>query len=91
MKQYKITNYLEKRIFWPAAICSPFFAADMDFDYINELLEDECWLERVQGSDFLNQCSSDSSNVLNSPFGWSPSDTFYLRLVRPTKATNRGV
>uniref|UniRef100_A0A7N0ZW85 Uncharacterized protein n=1 Tax=Kalanchoe fedtschenkoi TaxID=63787 RepID=A0A7N0ZW85_KALFE len=61
----------------PAAIHGPSFASDMDFDYMNELLGDGCWLETVQGSDFLPQCPSDSNNLLNSPFHlWSPSDTF---------------
>ncbi|CAM8973137.1 unnamed protein product [Rhodiola kirilowii] len=62
--------------FSPAAIHGPSFASDMDFDYVNELLGDGCWLETVQGSDFLQQCPSDFGNLSNSQFLWSPSDTF---------------
>ncbi|CAM8942214.1 unnamed protein product [Rhodiola kirilowii] len=67
---------MDDGIFSPAAIHYPSFASDMDFTYMKELLEDDCWLETVQGSDFLQQCSSDSSNMLNSPFLCSPSDAF---------------
>lgn len=45
--------------------------ADMDFEYISELLGDECWLDTVQRSDFLNQSSSDLISAFNPAFVWS--------------------
>uniref|UniRef100_A0A7N0UT24 Uncharacterized protein n=1 Tax=Kalanchoe fedtschenkoi TaxID=63787 RepID=A0A7N0UT24_KALFE len=67
---------MDDGIFSPAAIHGPSFASDMDFDYMNELLGEGCWLETVQGSDFSQQCPSDSNHLFNSSFLWSPSDTF---------------
>ncbi|GFY86296.1 plant regulator RWP-RK family protein [Actinidia rufa] len=47
-------------------------SANMDLDYIDELLLEGCWLEMetTQGSEFLNRSPSTSSPLFDSSFIW---------------------
>lgn len=47
----------------------------MDFDYMDELLLDGCWLETTDGSEFLNLSPSNSAAFFDSSFAWPASDT----------------
>ena len=42
----------------------------MDFDYMDELLLEGCWLETTDGSEFLNPSLSNSAAFFDSSFMW---------------------
>ncbi|KAL4273045.1 hypothetical protein GQ457_13G020630 [Hibiscus cannabinus] len=48
---------------------------EMDFDYMDELLLDGCWLETTPGSDFVNPTLSLSNNFFDPPFTWPNSES----------------
>ncbi|TYI42796.1 hypothetical protein ES332_A01G123700v1 [Gossypium tomentosum] len=47
----------------------------MDFDYMDELLLDGCWLETTQGSDFLNPTLPFSNNFFDPAFAWPTTES----------------
>ncbi|KAM7252995.1 hypothetical protein ACFE04_025613 [Oxalis oulophora] len=53
-----------------AAVYSPLPDSAMDFDYINDLMLDGCWLETTDGSEFLQLSPSSSAAFFDPPYIW---------------------
>ncbi|KAJ4827498.1 hypothetical protein Tsubulata_027978 [Turnera subulata] len=53
----------------------PAESAHMDFDYMDELLLEGCWLETTDGSEFLNLSPSNSAAFFDSSYVWPASET----------------
>ncbi|KAE8654086.1 Protein NLP4 [Hibiscus syriacus] len=66
---------MEDAIFSPVAMLGGPPDSAMDFDYMDELLVEGCWLETTPGSDFVNQSSSFSSHFFDPSFTWRTSDS----------------
>ncbi|KAJ6336432.1 hypothetical protein OIU78_012932 [Salix suchowensis] len=62
----------------------------MDFDYMDELLFEGCWLETTDGSVFLNPNQSNSSAFFDSSFMWpSPEINHGDSISSPSQKSNR--
>ncbi|KAG5250227.1 protein NLP [Salix suchowensis] len=62
----------------------------MDFDYMDELLFEGCWLETTDGSVFLNPNQSNSSAFFDSSFMWpSPEINHGDSVSSPSQKSNR--
>ncbi|CAK7346027.1 unnamed protein product [Dovyalis caffra] len=69
---------IEDGVLSPGTMLGPMVDSAMDFDYMDELLLDGCWLETTDGSEFLNP------SLPNSAAFFDPSFT------RPTPEINNG-
>ncbi|KAJ6684616.1 PROTEIN NLP8 [Salix purpurea] len=62
----------------------------MDFDYMDELLFEGCWLETTDGSVFLNPNQSNSSAFFDSSFLWpSPEINHGDSVSSPSQKSNQ--
>ncbi|KAK6277836.1 hypothetical protein POUND7_018159 [Theobroma cacao] len=66
---------MEDAVFSPGAILGgPSYSA-MDFDYMDELFLDGCWLETAEGSEFLTLSPSSSNAFFDPAFMWPTSES----------------
>ncbi|XP_048129923.1 protein NLP4-like isoform X2 [Rhodamnia argentea] len=61
---------MEDAVFSPILMPSTAPDSSMDIDYMDELLLDGCWLETMNGSEFLQQSPPSFSAFFGSPFQW---------------------
>ncbi|XWS26013.1 hypothetical protein CRYUN_Cryun27aG0117200 [Craigia yunnanensis] len=66
---------MEDAIFSSGAMLSGPPDSAMDFDYMDELLLDGCWLETTEGSGFLNPSPSSSNAFFDPAFIWYTSES----------------
>ncbi|XP_022772561.1 protein NLP4-like [Durio zibethinus] len=65
---------MEDAIFSPGAMLGGPPDSAMDFDYMDDLLLDGCWLETTGGSEFLNPSPSSSNALFDSASIWPSSE-----------------
>ncbi|XP_039026786.1 protein NLP4-like [Hibiscus syriacus] len=66
---------MEDAIFSPGAMIGGPPDSAMDFDFMDELLLDGCWLETTPGSDFADPSLSFSNHFFDPLFTWSNSES----------------
>ncbi|XVE69608.1 hypothetical protein DITRI_Ditri10aG0003900 [Diplodiscus trichospermus] len=66
---------MEDVIFSPSAVLGGPPDTAMDFDYMDELLLDGCWLETTEGSEFLDASPLGSNAFFDPSFIWSTSES----------------
>lgn len=66
---------MEDGVLSPATMLGAPGVSAMDFDYMDELLLEGCWLETTDGSEFLNSSPSNSTALFDSSFVWPTLET----------------
>ncbi|XVE94414.1 hypothetical protein REPUB_Repub02eG0006400 [Reevesia pubescens] len=66
---------MEDDIFSPATMLGGAPDSAMDFDYMDELLLDGCWLQTTEGSEFLIPSPSSSNAFFDPAFMWPTSES----------------
>lgn len=64
---------MEDAVFSPIPMPGTALDSAMDSDYMDELLLEGCWLETMNGSEFLQQSPPSFSALFDSPFQWPAS------------------
>ncbi|GLT46056.1 hypothetical protein SLA2020_198440 [Shorea laevis] len=65
---------MEDATFSPGSMLAVPLDSAMDFDFVDELLLDGCWLETTDGSEFPNPSTSTSNAFFDTPFVWPTSE-----------------
>ncbi|KAF5740951.1 hypothetical protein HS088_TW11G01033 [Tripterygium wilfordii] len=61
---------MDDGVLCPGTMLGAQFDSDMDFDYMDELLLEGCWLETTGGSDFLLPSPSNDAAFFDTSFVW---------------------
>lgn len=81
---------MEDSLFSPGTMLGGPLDSAMDFDYMDELFSEGCWLETIDGSEFPHPSPSFSTSFFDSSFTFPALETINGNTITSTSLTQQG-